>query len=100
MGEFCSVAQEGRLTIVTIERPEVMNALHPPGNLELGEIFDEFVADPEQWVAIITGSGGRAFSAGNDLKYQALALMKIPVGDDGQTAGPTFEYWPPKKSKT
>jgi crotonobetainyl-CoA hydratase len=71
MGAFCRVEKEGPLTIVTIERPEVMNALHPPGNFELAEAFDEFAADPEQWVAIITGAGDRAFSAGNDLKYQA-----------------------------
>lgn len=71
MGEFCSVEKEGRLTIVTIERPEVMNSLHPPANHELAAVFDEFVADSEQWVAIITGAGDRAFSAGNDLKYQA-----------------------------
>ena len=71
MGEFCRVEKEGRLTIVTIERPDVMNALHPPGNFELAEAFDDFASDPEQWVAIITGAGDRAFSAGNDLKYQA-----------------------------
>ena len=71
MGEFCRVEKEGQLTIVTIERPDVMNALHPPGNFELAEAFDDFAADPEQWVAIITGAGDRAFSAGNDLKYQA-----------------------------
>ena len=71
MGEFCRVEKEGRLTIVTIERTDVMNALHPPGNFELAEAFDDFAADPEQWVAIITGAGDRAFSAGNDLKYQA-----------------------------
>jgi len=71
MGEFCRVEKEGRLTIVTIERPDVMNALHPPGNFELAEAFDDFATDPEQWVAIITGAGDRAFSAGNDLKYQA-----------------------------
>ena len=71
MGEFCRVEKEGRLTIVTIERPDVMNALHPPGNFELAEAFDDFASDPEQWVAIITGASDRAFSAGNDLKYQA-----------------------------
>ena len=71
MGEFCRVEKEGRLTIVTIERPDVMNALHPPGNFELAEAFDDFATDPEQWVAIITGAVDRAFSAGNDLKYQA-----------------------------
>lgn len=71
MGEFSSVKKEGPLTIITIERAEVMNSLHPPGNRELAEAFDDFVSDPEQWVAIITGAGDRAFSAGNDLKYQA-----------------------------
>ena len=54
-----------------INRPEVMNALHPPANAELSEVFDEFAADPDLWVAIITGAGDRAFSAGNDLKYTA-----------------------------
>ena len=48
-----------------------MNSLHPPANAELAEVFDDFASDPEQWVAIITGAGDRAFSAGNDLKYQA-----------------------------
>ncbi|MEX0943679.1 MAG: enoyl-CoA hydratase-related protein [Pseudomonadales bacterium] len=71
MAEFCSVEREGPLTIVTIQRPEVMNSLHPPANAELAEVFDDFAADEDQWVAIITGSGDRAFSAGNDLKYQA-----------------------------
>ncbi|MBD3648381.1 MAG: enoyl-CoA hydratase/isomerase family protein [Pseudomonadales bacterium] len=71
MPEFCSVEKEGRLTIVTIQRPEVMNAVHPPASTELSAVFDEFVADKDQWVAIITGAGDRAFSAGNDLKYQA-----------------------------
>src|SRR4051812_32263958 len=48
-----------------------MNALHPPGNRDLSEVFDAFQSDPDLWVAIITGAGDRAFSAGNDLKYQA-----------------------------
>lgn len=71
MPEFCSVEKDGRMTIVTITRPDVMNSLHPPANAELADVFDEFAADPEQWVAIITGAGEKAFSAGNDLKYQA-----------------------------
>jgi crotonobetainyl-CoA hydratase len=70
MGKFSQTERDGHLFIVTIDRPEVLNALHPPGNAELSDVFDEFAADPELWVAIITGAG-RAFSAGNDLKYQA-----------------------------
>ena len=71
MPEHCTVAHDGHVLIVTIDRPEVMNALHPAGNAELAAVFDEFAADPELWVAIVTGAGDRAFSAGNDLKYQA-----------------------------
>jgi acetyl-CoA C-acetyltransferase len=68
------VEREGHLTIVKINRPESMNALDPETNAELAEIFDEFAADPDQWVAIITGAGDRAFSAGNDLKETARRM--------------------------
>ena len=78
MPEFCSLEKDGRVLTVTIERPERMNALHPPGNIELGKVFDDFAADPELWVAIITGRG-RAFSAGNDLRYQAEGGKRAPM---------------------
>ncbi len=71
MPEFHSAERDGKILTVTIERPERMNALHPPANHELAKTLDEFAADPDLWVAIITGAGDRAFSAGNDLKYQA-----------------------------
>jgi enoyl-CoA hydratase/carnithine racemase len=71
MPEFCKVERDGHLTIVTLNRPEVMNAMHYPAHLELEKVWDDFAADPEQWVGIITGAGDRAFSAGNDLKFQA-----------------------------
>ncbi|WP_366919409.1 enoyl-CoA hydratase-related protein [Hydrocarboniphaga sp.] len=69
--EFIQVERDGPLTLVTLNRPERMNALHAPAHEELGAAFDEFSKDPDQWVAIITGAGDKAFCAGNDLKYQA-----------------------------
>jgi enoyl-CoA hydratase/carnithine racemase len=69
--QFCRVAREGRVLIVTLNRPEVMNALHRPAHYELDEVWNGFAADAELWVAIVTGAGDKAFSAGNDLKYQA-----------------------------
>ncbi len=69
--EFIKVEKKEHLTIVTINRPEVMNALHPPASREMDDVFIDFLEDPEAWVAIITGAGNRAFSAGNDLKWQA-----------------------------
>jgi crotonobetainyl-CoA hydratase len=68
---FCTVEDEGRVRIVTINRPEVMNALHSEAHWELDGVWNEFAADPDLWVGIVTGAGERAFSAGNDLKVQA-----------------------------
>lgn len=94
MGEFSTVERIDKLTIVTINRPDVMNALHPPGNRELEEVFNDFAADPDQWVAIITGAGDRAFSAGNDLKYQASGGERFAV--DTGFAGLTSRFDNPK----
>jgi enoyl-CoA hydratase/carnithine racemase len=71
MSEFCKVERDGHVVTITITRPEVMNAIHPPASAALAEAFDAFAADPDAWVAILTGAGDKAFSAGNDLKYQA-----------------------------
>ncbi|MDH4147256.1 MAG: enoyl-CoA hydratase-related protein, partial [Acidimicrobiia bacterium] len=68
MGEFSTTERDGHLFIVTINRPEVMNSLHPLASRELEGVWDEFQNDPELWVGIVTGAGDRAFSAGNDLK--------------------------------
>ena len=83
MPEFCKVERDARLLIVTMNRPEVMNSLHPPANAELEKVFDDFVADPDLWVAILTGAGERAFSAGNDLKYTASSGGKVEIGHLG-----------------
>jgi enoyl-CoA hydratase/carnithine racemase len=75
MNEFEFVQREKRdhIVFVTINRPESMNALHPPASREMARIWDEFEADDDAWVAIITGSGDRAFSAGMDLRWRAAA---------------------------
>ena len=65
--EFCIVEKANHIMTVRLNRPDRMNAMHPPGNIELGHVFDEFAADDDLWVAIITGEG-RGFSAGNDLR--------------------------------
>ena len=87
MTEFCKVDQKDHVFTVTINRPERLNALHPPANAELGEVFDAFAADDDMWVAIITGEG-RGFSAGNDLRYQAEGGERVatPKGFGGLTS--------------
>jgi crotonobetainyl-CoA hydratase len=69
--EFVRYEKRDRVAIVTLHRPEVMNALHPPAGEELDRVWNDFAADPDLWVAILTGGGDRAFSAGNDLKWTA-----------------------------
>ena len=59
--EFITYEQKGRITYVTINRPERLNALHPPANAELNDAFTRFNDDPDAWVAILTGTGERAF---------------------------------------
>jgi len=91
--EFCTAETDGRILTVTINRPERMNALHWMANEELATVFDDFQADPELWVAIITGAGDRAFSAGNDLKYQAQeAGGEMKAGPATGFAGLTARY--------
>lgn len=68
---YCKVQDEGRLRIVTLNRPEVMNALHSEASHELERVWNEFAARDDLWVGIVTGAGERAFCAGNDLKVQA-----------------------------
>lgn len=69
--EHVRVHRDGHVLEVTIDRPEARNALHPPANDELDEVFDAFFADDDLWVAILTGAGDAAFSAGNDLRWTA-----------------------------
>jgi enoyl-CoA hydratase/carnithine racemase len=82
--EFVRYEKRGRIAWVTIERPEVMNALHPPANEELSRVWDDFATDAGTWVAVLTGAGERAFSAGNDLKWTALhGVSRMPEGGFG-----------------
>ena len=69
--EHVLVRRAGHVLEVTINRPGSRNSLHPPANEELDEVFDAFFADDDLWVAILTGAGDQAFSAGNDLLYSA-----------------------------
>jgi enoyl-CoA hydratase/carnithine racemase len=69
--QFVRYEKRGHIAYVTINRPEVLNALHPPAKAELARVWEDYAADPELWVAILTGAGERAFCAGDDLKYRA-----------------------------
>ena len=61
-------AKRGRVAYVTLDRPQVLNAMDLRMHTELAEIWDDFEADDDIWVGVLTGAGDRAFSVGQDLK--------------------------------
>jgi crotonobetainyl-CoA hydratase len=66
--DVIKVETTGYVTTITLNRPEVMNAVNPQMQQALHEAFDAFAADASQRVAVVTGAGDRAFCAGSDLK--------------------------------
>ncbi len=84
-----STRADGRVTLVTIERPERRNAVDPATARALFAAFKRFDADPDADVAVLTGAGG-AFCAGADLKALAEAELE-PIAPDGEFGpmGPT-----------
>jgi crotonobetainyl-CoA hydratase len=66
--QFCRVERDGHLLVVTLDRPEVRNALHRAASDELDRVWAEYETDHELRVAILTGAGDRAFSAGYDMR--------------------------------
>jgi crotonobetainyl-CoA hydratase len=91
----CCLEREDGVLTITIDRPHVLNALHPEAHVELDRAFDLYAADDALRVAIITGAGDRAFCVGSDLK--ALAESGPCDYPSGGFAGITtrFDLWKP-----
>jgi enoyl-CoA hydratase/carnithine racemase len=88
--EFVRYEKRDHVAFLTMNRPEVMNALHPPAHEELDACWNDFAADDQMRVAIVTGAGEKAFSAGNDLKWTAMhGVPRMPrSGFAGITSRP------------
>ena len=52
--EFLTTEANGHVLEVTINRPDVMNALHPPSHAEFDEVWNEFSQNEDLWVGIVT----------------------------------------------
>ena len=82
-----------KIAYVTINRPEAMNALNREVQQGLTDAWQEIEADPDIFVAILTGTGGRAFSAGADLKTvetgEDSGESPIPVPRASRSLGPS-----------
>ena len=68
--ETIRIGRDGRILVVTIDRPEVRNAVDAPTAAQLEAAFAAFDGDPDLDVAVLTGAGG-TFCAGADLKALA-----------------------------
>jgi len=69
--------KKDKVAIITINRPEAMNAIDPETSEELSKAWLDFRDDPNLWVGILTGAGEKAFSAGADLKTMIPMLSKL-----------------------
>jgi len=69
--ETILVEQRGAVTLITLNRPQALNALNTQVLEELIVAFAAFEADPGQRCAVLTGSGEKAFAAGADIKQMA-----------------------------
>jgi len=66
--ETLLVEQRGAVTLITINRPQALNALNSQVLDDLVDAFAKFEADSSQLCAVITGAGEKAFVAGADIK--------------------------------
>src|SRR5579885_3469129 len=82
MTDDLKTERDGAIFIVTMNRPQVRNAIHYPMAQALARTFREFDADPSLLVAVLTGAGG-TFCAGFDLKAVADSRQSLVVSTEG-----------------
>ena len=84
-----------RLAVVTLNRPDRLNAIDQAMMKGLVDLFDDFSYEEDVWAVVITGAGDRAFSAGVDLKEvnagdQAKRMARSPNGGTVRNAFETI----------
>ncbi len=79
MSSYTLYEKHGHVRLITINRPEAMNALTFEADEELAERWREFRADDDARVAVITGAGDKAFCAGADLKSYTMNFATRPA---------------------
>ncbi len=77
--------KKGNVALVTVNRPEKLNALNDATITELGAVFEEIKRDDEIYVAVLTGAGDKAFVAGADIKE--LNSMNVVSGEEMSVKG-------------
>jgi enoyl-CoA hydratase/carnithine racemase len=80
---------QGKIALITLDRPDALNTFDRAMHNELHNAWMSFRDDPELWVAIVTGAGDRAFSAGADVR----GFGQQPTADEQRPAGPGRHIW-------
>ena len=90
------VERDGGTAIVTVNRPEAMNALDVEHAETLRDTLAELAADESARVVVLTGAGEKAFIAGADIKYmQGLGVLEARRwGELGHACGNLLETMP------
>src|SRR5262249_12556287 len=71
------IEKRGRIAIVTINRPDKLNALNIPTRREILRVFEQLKTDDEVRVVIITGAGPKSFIAGADInEFAGMTAIK------------------------
>jgi enoyl-CoA hydratase/carnithine racemase len=81
MSQYATLLLEthGRVLVVGLNRPQVLNALNTQMGRDLYEVWTRLTAEPgDVRCVVLTGAGERAFCAGADLKERLDAIVKKP----------------------
>jgi len=89
--EFIRFEVEDGIAVLTMNRPEVLNAMHPPMMNEMIAAFDEADANEDVRAIIVTGEG-RGFCGGADLSGGADIFDKGSKADSPMREDGTFDY--------
>lgn len=81
--------QRGPVTVITINRPDRMNAIGPQTHRELVDAWGRFRADDDALVGVLTGAGDAAFCAGGDLKAALAGELPVDASPADGVLGPS-----------
>ncbi len=87
MAEEILQERHGRVTVLTINRPEARNAINAAVSTALASALEAAERDEDTWVVVLTGAGDKAFSAGMDLKAFAAGEGPTILRTEGGFAG-------------
>ena len=89
---YVTYEKRDHVAIITLNRPERMNALGRALSAELREAEAEFIGDDDVWIGIYTGAGDRAFCAGRDLKEAAEEEAGAKTSPSAATTDPISRF--------